>query len=456
MRLSWAVLSMLFTVYFFNSVDRSIFGILAEPIKEEMKLADWQIGLLSGFAFSLLYLTVGLAMARLADQANRVTILTVCAAFWSVMTALCGLSANFIQLCLFRMGVGVGEAGCLPTSHSLISDYFPPTRRSKALAVYGLGYPIGALFGSVIGGVVLDHWGWRAAFYVIGLPGIFIALLTRYVVKEPQRGRLDVGETSDGRHAEPISLREVVLLIWHSPVLRQMIIALTVMTFATSPTSAFLGPYLLRRFPISYTQLGFIVATSMMLGASISTYLGGVIAQRLARRDERWYQWVPAISVASGAPIYVAAFAQSNWVSLAVLMFIAALINAMYLAPSYTVLHNSIPPGGRAKAVVIVGIFMGLIGQGLGALLGGAANDVVAGILFGHGFLASCPGGEAVKGAPAALNAACHSAMVNATQIVLMTTLAMTVWPAWHFYLAGRNMKRHDDPPGDAVKASAG
>ncbi|HWW63421.1 MAG TPA: MFS transporter [Sphingomonadaceae bacterium] len=436
-------LAILFAVYFFSSVDRSIFGILAQPIKEELLLADWQLGFLTGLAFSAVQLLFGFPMARLADKGNRVSILSACVALWSVMTALCGLSMSFIQLSLFRMGVGVGEASCLPASHSLISDYFPPGSRTKALAIYGLGYPIGGLLGTIAGGIVLDHWGWRAAFYVVGLPGLLLALLTWRIVREPARGQFDAGDTAD--LAAPKSFREVALVLWRSPVLRQMILALTLLSIFTSPTSTFLGPYLIRRFPLSYTELGFIVAMTMMLGASLSTIGGGIIAQRLGRRDERWLLWFPAITVAVGMPLYVIALAQSDWLSLAIWMFFGALANATFLAPCYTVLYGIVAPGGRAKAAVIVQLFMGLIGLSFGPLLAGAANDMIAAMLFGphaQGFLTACPGGQAAKGAPAALDAACRGAMVDATQIVLIATMALTIWPAWHFYLAGRRMKR--------------
>src|SRR5690606_31623081 len=174
------------------------------------------------------------------------------------MTALCGLCVNFIQLTLARMGVGIGEAACLPASHSLISDYYPPLRRTKALAIYGLGYPAGALVGMVIGGTVVDHWGWRAAFYVVGLPGLLVALITWRLVKEPQRGRYDsaVDAGADPDFASPKSFKEVALILWRSPILRQMILALTLVSVFTSPTATFLGPYLVRKFPISYTELG--------------------------------------------------------------------------------------------------------------------------------------------------------------------------------------------------------
>src|SRR5690606_18655251 len=138
----------------------------------------WQLGFLTGFAFSAVYLVFGFPMARIADKGNRVTILSICIALWSIMTAVNGLASSFVQLALARMGVGVGEAACLPASHSLISDYYPPKRRTKALATFGLGYPIGALVGMIIGGIVLDHWGWRAAFFVVGIPGLILALVT--------------------------------------------------------------------------------------------------------------------------------------------------------------------------------------------------------------------------------------------------------------------------------------
>ena len=450
--LAWLALTVLFTVYFFSSVDRALFGILAQPVKEELLLADWQLGFLTGFAFSLLQLTFGLFIARLADQRNRVTILSVCITLWSVMTALCGVAMNFIQLCLFRMGVGIGEAACLPASHSLISDYFPPGSRTKALAIYGLGYPLGGLAGTIAAGVVLDHWGWRNTFYVVGFPGVFVALLTWRLVKEPIRGRFDTdtaaatsATTADPQFAQPKSYSEVSRLLWRSPAVRHMIIALVSMSFATAPTATFLGPFLVRKFPISYTQLGFIIGTTMMLGASISTIVGGIIAQRLARWDQRWLMWLPAITVAAGMPLYVTALAQPTWLGLAIWMFFGALTNATYLAPSYTVLYNAVPPGGRAKAAVIVQILMGVIGFSAGPLLAGAANDVIASKLFGNplgqSFTLECPGGQAAKGAAAALTAACHTAVADSTQIVLIATMVMTIWPAWHFFLSGRHLK---------------
>ena len=444
-RQPWRILGLLFVVYFFSSVDRSVMGIMVQPIKEDMLLADWQVGFLSGFAFNLVFLGFGLIVARAVDRGNRVSILAACAAFWSVMTSACGLSANFIQLSLMRMGVGVGEAGCLPASHSLIADYFPPEQRTKALAIYGLGYPVGLLAGSIVAGILLDHWGWRVAFYLIGAPGLIVAFLTWRFVPQPERGRFDPPIAAGGGTADPGSYRATMRTLWQSPALRQMLIALTLTTLFQSPTATFLGPYLVRRFPLSYTQLGFIVAMSMMLGASISTLAGSWIAQWLARFNPSWMMWFPGITVALGAIPYIVALSQSSWVALAVWMFFGALINATYLAPCYTILYNALPSSGRAKAAVIVSILMGLVGMSVGALLAGAASDGIASRLFesrgGLSFAATCPGGDALKGASQALHAACHGAVADATQIVLIATMALTIWPSVHYFLAGRALR---------------
>ncbi|MBT2187449.1 spinster family MFS transporter [Sphingobium nicotianae] len=441
------VLATLFVVYFLSSVDRSIFGILAQPVKEELLLQDWQIGFLSGVAFSAVQLVFGFPMARFTDKGSRVGILSVCVALWSVLTALCGLATSFVQLSLYRMGVGVGEASCMPASHSLISDYFPRSDRVKALALYGLGFPIGSFVGIIIGGIVQDHWGWRAAFYVLGVPGLFVALLTWKVIKEPPRGRYDIGAEVDPAFADPRPFSEVALMLWRSPVLRQMILGLTLLSLFDAPTATFLGPFLARKFPLSYTQLAFIMSMSMMLGASLSTYFGGIISQRLARRDERWLMWFTGVTTAMGAPLYCISLMQTEWLPLAIWMFLGALVNATFFAPCYTVLYNIVPPGGRAKALVIVGFFSGFLGLSVGPLLAGIANDVVSGILFGgydpRGFVAACPGGHAAKGAAVALDLACRKAVGDATQMVLIVTMAATVWPCWHFFRAAKHMKTH-------------
>jgi len=260
------------------------------------------------------------------------------------------------------------------------------------------------------------------------------------MVKDTPLGQFDSSDDPDPGFAAPRSYRDVAAMLWGSPVLRHMLFAMTVLAVFTSPTATFLGAFLVRKFLISYTEVGAIFGISMMLAASISTLFGGILVQHLARREERWLLWFPAITVSAAVPFYVMARLQENPYNLGAWLFFGALCNATYLAPCYTVLYNIVPPGGRAKAAVIVSILLGLVGQSFGPLLAGIANDWIAADLFGDGFAAACPGGMAPKGAAAALDAACRGAVVEATQMVLVATMIITVWPAFHFYLAARKM----------------
>ena len=193
-------LGVLVVVYTFNFIDRQILSILLEPIKHELLLSDTQLGLLTGFAFAMFYATLGIPIARFADRGNRRNLIAVSLAIWSAMTALSGAAVNFVYLLIARIGVGIGEAGCSPSSHAMIADYYPIRTRATALGVYALGIPIGTLFGFLAGGWINQYFGWRAAFLVVGLPGLILALLVRFTVREPPRG---MAEGRDASAAQP-------------------------------------------------------------------------------------------------------------------------------------------------------------------------------------------------------------------------------------------------------------
>src|SRR6478735_9326308 len=190
------VLGMLTLVYVFNFIDRQLIVILQESIKKELKLSDSQLGLLSGFTFAIFYVTLGIPIARYADKSNRRNIVAGSLGLWSVMTAFSGLARNFIQLLLVRIGVGVGEAGGSPPAHAMISDYFPPQKRSTALSIYSTGIYFGILIGFLMGGYLNQHLGWRTAFFVVGIPGMILSILFYAFVREPRRGATDVNTTS--------------------------------------------------------------------------------------------------------------------------------------------------------------------------------------------------------------------------------------------------------------------
>ncbi|MEJ2087928.1 MAG: MFS transporter, partial [Gammaproteobacteria bacterium] len=212
------VLGVLLVVYMFNFIDRQILAILAQSIKVELGLTDTQIGALSGLAFGIFYATLGIPIARLADKHSRVNIISICLAIWSVMTAISGLAQNYWQLLIARIGVGVGEAGGSPPSHSLLADYFPVNERATALGIYAIGIPVGILFGNLLGGWINEFFGWRNAFMVVGIPGVALAILLRTTVKEPPRGH------SEGRapKVEPVPFMDVVRTMWGFKSFRQL------------------------------------------------------------------------------------------------------------------------------------------------------------------------------------------------------------------------------------------
>src|SRR6187399_851976 len=192
------VLAMLTLVYVFNFIDRQLLVILQESIKKELHLSDTQLGMLSGFTFAIFYVTLGIPIARLADRTNRKNTVAVSLGLWSAMTAFSGLARNFIQLLLARIGVGIGEAGGSPPAHAMISDYFPPQKRSTALSVYSTGIYFGVLIGFLMGGYLNEHLGWRTAFFAVGIPGIIFSLLFYFTVKEPKRGATDLKTIESG------------------------------------------------------------------------------------------------------------------------------------------------------------------------------------------------------------------------------------------------------------------
>ena len=182
------VLVILTIVYTLNFIDRTILGIIGQPVKESLGITDNQLGLLTGLAFALLYTTLGIPIARLAERFSRVNIMAICITIWSAFTALCGLAPNFAAMLAFRVGVGVGEAGCSPPAHSLISDYFEPKQRASALSVFAFGIPMGGMLGAIFGGVIAQYLNWRLAFFIVGIPGVILAIAARLLLREPPRG----------------------------------------------------------------------------------------------------------------------------------------------------------------------------------------------------------------------------------------------------------------------------
>ncbi len=434
-------LGILLLVYILNFMDRWVITILLQPIKEELLLADWQLGLLNGFAFSLLSSVAAIKLARMAESHNRVRILTACIVFWSALTVLCGLVASFWQLVLARMGVGVGEAGGMPSSHSLLADYFPPERRAFAHSIYGLGLPIGGMLGMMVGGILVDIAGWRSAFIVVGAPGLIVALVVWLFLREPPRGRYDTGAGSED--APPLA--EVASALWRRKTTRHILIGLTLAVMLGNTGTSFLAPYLIRRFDLSYSEVALLVGATNFLTAAVGMLAGGILTDRLGRKNIRWYMWIPVLGILIAIPFNVSAYLQDNVLAMALFLVPAGLVIPTYMAPSFATLHNFSQPRARATVTAIAGICMGMIGAGLGPLLGGISIDLLGEHLFTQagfsGFAAACPGGLPGPEASAQIAQMCAPLLARATQISLLLWALTMIWPAWHFWLASRSIQ---------------
>jgi predicted MFS family arabinose efflux permease len=362
---------MLTLVYTFNFIDRQILVILQEPIKAELGLSDAQLGLLTGFSFALVYVTAGIPIAWLADRANRRNIVAASLAFWSLMTALSGLVQNYGQLLAARLGVGVGEAGGSPPSHSMISDYFPPSSRGTALSFYSMGIYIGVLFGFAAGGWIAENFGWRNAFFVIGIPGILYALAVLWVVKEPQRGQHDPA----GVPAQS-SLAETLAGLKGRPTFWYLSVGCAFSAFVSYGNGNFMPSFLMRNHGMSLAEVGAILGLISGLSGATGTFLGGFLADRLAPRDMRWYVWIPILGgLSSMIPAYYTLFGESTTFIVAA-MIPSQILSALYLGPCIATCHNLVSPGMRAMASAILYFVLNLIGLGLGPLTVGILSDL--------------------------------------------------------------------------------
>jgi predicted MFS family arabinose efflux permease len=368
---------MLLLVYTLNFLDRQIVNILAEPIKQELKLSDTQLGLMTGLAFAVVYTVLGIPIARYADKfgSNRVTVISIALAVWSGFTALCGAAGNFWQLLLARIGVGVGEAGCTPPAHSLIVDHVPPEKRASALALYSMGVPLGSLGGMALGGVIAEHFGWRAAFFAVGLPGVLLALITWRTLKEPRRLGLIPKPAAD---APVISFVQALTMLSKKKAYWFAVVAAAMISFLGYGQAAFLGSYFARVHQMPIGQIGISLGLMIGIAGVIGTWIGGQIADRAAKKDTRAYMSVPAFAMLAGAPFFVAAmFAESALMCL-LLLAVPTLLNSLWYGPVYAAVQGLAGPKLRATAVAIMLFVVNMIGLGLGPLILGVISDSMA------------------------------------------------------------------------------
>ncbi len=364
-------LGLLTVGYCFNFIDRQLLSILQEAIKVDLGLSDGQLGLLTGFAFAMFYVSAGIPIARWADKGNRRNIVAYAIGIWSFMTAISGLAQNYLQLFLARIGVGIGEAGGSPPSHSIISDIFPPEKRATAISIYSTGVNIGILFGFLFGGWLNEFFGWRVAFAVVGAPGVVIALVIRYTLKEPIRG------LSEGRvvNTAVAPLGDVLRLLWSRRSFRHMAIAAGLNAFAAYGTVNWQASFFIRSHEMGTGELGTWLALSSGLLGAIGILGGGMIADKLAPRDKRWYLWVPAIVGFIGVPFFITVFLTESKYTALILSCIPGLLINVYLGNSIATAHALVGARMRAMASAILFFILNLIGLGMGPSAVGFLSD---------------------------------------------------------------------------------
>ncbi|MBL8547124.1 MAG: MFS transporter [Hyphomonadaceae bacterium] len=432
------VLFVLVIIYTFNFIDRLLISIVQEAIKEDFGVTNFQLGLLGGPVFAILYTLLGVPIARLAERANRITIVSIGAAVWSFMTAACGMAANFMQLALCRLGVGIGEAACVPPSQSAIADYFPADRRASALAIFSLGIPFGTALAAIGGGWLVANFDWRTAFLLLGLPGIAAALLLKFTVKEPPRSG---GQLKPPTFGETLKSLSTKASFWH------IAFGGALMSFVGYGSSQFLVSHMVRNYDLAPTLPEEIANASYALGAiggiatGLGTFLGGFLSDRLAPKHPRVHSWLPALGMAIAIPLYIASFVQTQFIWAFAFLMLAPIFHYMYLGPMYAVTMGVTTPLQRATAVAILVLIVNLIGYGLGPPTVGALNDLFASSILtdissGALTMAAC----APRTMDAANAAACASAQGLGLKYALGCTILVLAWASLHFVLAGRTM----------------
>ena len=460
------ILGILLTVYIFNFIDRTIINILTEPIKESFGVEDWQMGLLGGPAFAILYTFVGIPIARFSEKHHRVWIIAGSVFLWSLMTVLCGFATSFIALFIFRIGVSIGEAGCSPPANSLIADYFVPAERSTAVSVYALGIPLGGMVAYVFGGYIVGsldgpiigallaswNWtwavnaldwqnieGWRVAFAVVGVPGLIVAAIVKLTIAEPPRGYTDPAEM---QNREQVGFREVLRILSQKPAYWHVTMGVTIASFVNYGVGQFFVSFLIRTHELSIFDASVKIAMALAVMAAIGTYMSGYLADRYAQRFPKALALIPMFALIGVIPMHVTGYlAESLWLAVP-LMMVGQMLLYTYLCPLYAVPSGVVDSRMRATAVAVTLFIVNLLGYGLGPpLIGGLSTILNATFLSGLDPALTL---EACKASnlTAAAQGACDTANADGLRWSMVLFKCLYLWAIFHFYMASRTIQR--------------
>ena len=399
------VLTILVIAYTFNFIDRQILGILVEPIRLELGVSDTAMGLLTGLGFALFYTLLGIPIARYADRANRRNLIAAAVGIWSVFTAAQGLAQNYWQLLAYRIGVGVGEAGCSPPAHSMLADYYPANERATALGIYSLGIPIGILFGFFVGGWMNEWFGWRVAFFVVGIPGIVLALVIRFTVREPERGMSETRVTAPG--SQP-SVAAVFRYLLARRSFVHMALGGGITAFVGYGLISWSAAFLARSHGMSSGEIGTWLGLIFGIPGGIGIVLGGRLADYFGARDARWYLWIVALALLISVPAGVFVFLLDDIRAVLLLMVLPVMLGNFYQATTFAQTQTLVGLRMRSVASAILLFVINIVGLALGPSVVGLISDLLAADYGQH----------------------------SLRWALLICSLA-NVWAAWHYWRAG-------------------
>ncbi len=401
------VLGLLTMVYVVNYVDRNLLAILLQSIKEDLQLSDSELGLLSGTAFGLFYATLGVPIARLADRYSRKWVIVASLTLWSAMTALCGSAAGFASLLVCRIGVGIGEAGGSPPSHSIISDLYSDEKRGTALGIFSLGVPIGILVGLMAGGWLDEQLGWRTAFWAVGLPGLLLSLLVAFTLREPKRGTGEASTVSEPAY----SARDILFYLWRLPSFRHTSIASALYAFVGYSVVNWAPSFLMRSYGMESGAIGTALSLIIGIGGGIGVYLGGYLSDRWALKDPRGRVYLPALAMMASLPFSLMTYWVDTATATLSLLALPAFLGLMYQGPAFAVTQTLATPLMRSTAAAILLFVINIIGLACGPALTGVLSDALEPSL----------GQESLRYA-------------------LMATSLILPWSAYHFWAAGKTL----------------
>lgn len=401
------VLVILTTVYMLNLVDRGLMMLLLQPIKEDLHLSDTQLGLLTGMAFSLFYATLGIPIARWADRGNRASITALAIGLWGVAAMTCLLVANFIQLVLARIAAAIGEAGCKPPTYSLVGDYFSaPSERIRAMSIYLTGNPLSALVSFVVGGFLATQFGWRATFFIVGVPGILLGILVHLTIKDPRSDRASY------TRIPPPSMSDVFQTLWRQRSSRHICLALIFLYTIAQGLGPWYAAYLMRSHGFASQELGLWMGLIFAGGGVIGTVSGGWLTTRKLASDERTQMRMVAGATALMV-LFLGVFllTTERRIALACLAPIVFAFN-LFLGPTYSLMQRLAPESMRATTMALIMLLVNLIGSGLGPLLVGIVSDLLA-VRLGE----------------------------NSLRYAMLGMSPVAIWSAWHFWRVGATVE---------------